>query len=144
MSGDPPGYMGNDRKELVSPLPSRRKYSSPSRSRMGPECCCCCWEFWVWGAGTRRAPPRLSKARHSESGKKATSRITVVPSKLSFMSGYQQESGKKIKSVGYFYISTVPRNQEFTHIKQASHECNSVVTINESALCDTLQSPVVI
>lgn len=93
MAGDPPGYMDGDWKELESPLPSRMKYSSPSRSRMGPDCCC--WEFGVWGTGRRRAPPGLSIARHSWRGKKATSRITVVPSKLSFISGYQQESVKE-------------------------------------------------
>lgn len=102
MAGDPPGYMDDDGKELESPLPSRMKYSSPSRSRMGPDCCCCCWEFWVWGAGTRRAPPGLSIARHSQRGKKATSRITVVPNKLSFMSGYQQESEKENKCLSCY------------------------------------------
>lgn len=66
MEGDAPGYKDDVGKEFESPFPSRMKYSSPRRSRMGPDsCCCCCWEFWVWGAGTRRVPPGLSIARHS-------------------------------------------------------------------------------
>lgn len=63
MEGDPPGYMDVDGKEFESPLPSRMKYSSPSLSRIGPDCCC--WEFWVCRAGTRRVLPGLSIARHS-------------------------------------------------------------------------------
>lgn len=128
MAGDPPGYMDGDWKEFESPLPSRMKYSSPSRSRMGPDCCC--WEFGVWGTGRRRAPPGLSIARHSWRGKKATSRITVVPSKLSFISGYQQESAKEtnpwiILMPCLFSIpGFVLRKEGFTHVKQPSHECN--------------------
>lgn len=41
----PRGYMDDGGKEFESPLPNRMKYSSPRRSRMGPEgdlCCCCC------------------------------------------------------------------------------------------------------
>lgn len=57
----------DDGKEFESPpLPRRMKYSSPSRSRMGPDrCCCCCScscsELGLCGAARRT----FSRARHS-------------------------------------------------------------------------------